>query len=147
MAPAPAKSVSILLVDDSDEDAELVERALARVKITNPLVRAINGLDALAILRGTNGKQKLEKPFIILTDLNMPRMNGIEFLQQIRADPALQQSVVFMLTTSAAEEDRVAAYNLNAAGYMIKADPGDDLLKLVSLLANYWRIVELPYDD
>jgi len=92
----------------------------------------------------TNGKQKPAHPYLLLVDLNMPRMNGIQLVQAIRKDKDLRHSIVFMLTTSKRDEDKIAAYDFNVAGYIVKEKAGDDFLKLASLVDSYWRIVELP---
>ena len=137
------KSLNILLVDDDDGDAKAVQRAFQRAKIANPIVRAVDGVEALEILRGENGKAKSPSPCILLVDLNMPRMNGIEFVKALRADRGLRHSVVFILTTSKREEDIVAAYDLNVAGYIVKETAGLDFLNLVTLMDYYWRVVEM----
>lgn len=137
------KSLNILLVDDDDGDAKAVQRAFQRAKIANPIVRAVDGVEALEILRGENGKTKPPSPCILLVDLNMPRMNGIEFVKALRADRGLRHSVVFILTTSKREEDIVAAYDLNVAGYIVKETAGLDFLNLVTLMDYYWRVVEM----
>jgi CheY-like chemotaxis protein len=137
------KSLNILLVDDDDGDAKSVQRAFQRAKIANPIVRAVDGVEALEILRGENGKARPPSPCILLVDLNMPRMNGIEFVKALRADRGLRHSVVFILTTSKREEDIVAAYDLNVAGYIVKETAGLDFLNLVTLMDYYWRVVEM----
>jgi CheY-like chemotaxis protein len=137
------KTVHILVVEDDDVDAMAVERAFKRLKLANPTHRARDGLEALALLRG-EGQPALPRPFIVLLDLAMPRMNGLELLETLRGDPALRSTVVFVLTTSHEEKDRVSAYNLNVAGYMVKDNVGDDFLRVVTLLEHYWRVVELP---
>ena len=138
------KAINIILVEDDDGDAKAIRRAFDKAKIANPITRAIDGLEALDILKGGNGKTKPEHPYIMLVDLNMPRMNGIELVKTLRADSGLRQSIVFMLTTSKRDEDKIAAYSLNVAGYILKQTAGDDFLRLVNLVDNYWRIVELP---
>ena len=138
------RPLSILLVDDDDGDAQAVKRAFSKAKIANPILRAVDGMDALDILRGANGKSKPPSPYILLVDLNMPRMNGIQLVQEIRADECLRHCIVFVLTTSKREEDMMAAYDLNVAGYVVKETAGHDFLNLVSLVDCYWRIVELP---
>jgi DNA-binding NarL/FixJ family response regulator len=75
----------------------------------------------------------------------MPRMNGLELLERIREDADLHDSIVFMLTTSNDEEDKIEAFNLNVAGYMLKSDIGQSFVKAVELINNYWRVVELPH--
>lgn len=144
MMIAKSKDVSILLVEDDDIDAKSVERALQKLKIINPLIRAKDGVDALDLLRGNKDKAPLAKPYIILLDLNMPRMNGIEFLHALRNDPDIQDSIVFVLTTSNADEDKVAAYKEHIAGYIVKSSVQDDFLDVLGLIDHYWRVVSFP---
>jgi len=139
-----SKPLSILLVEDDDGDAKALQRAFHKAKIANPIMRAIDGIEALDILKGVNGKTKPASPYMLLIDLNMPRMNGIQLVQAIRQDEILRPAVVFILTTSKREEDMMAAYDLNVAGYIVKETAGHDFLNLVSLLDAYWRIVEMP---
>jgi CheY-like chemotaxis protein len=77
-------------------------------------------------------------------DLNLPRLNGVELLREIRSDPELHDSIVFVLTTSKRDEDRMASYDLNVAGYVVKSDVGSGFIRLIELLDHYWRIVEFP---
>ena len=143
--PLPnSKPLSILLVEDDDGDAKALQRAFHKAKIANPIMRAIDGIEALDILKGVNGKAKPASPYMLLIDLNMPRMSGIQLVQAIRQDEILRPAVVFILTTSKREEDMMAAYDLNVAGYIVKETAGHDFLNLVSLLDAYWRIVEMP---
>lgn len=135
--------VNILLVEDDEIDVMAVKRAFRELKIANPLYEASDGVEALELLRNANGKS-VPRPYIILLDLNMPRMGGIEFVKELRADPALKSSIVFVMTTSAAEEDRINAYNLNVAGYVLKHSPGHSFIEAVAMLEHYWRIVEFP---
>jgi len=143
-AEAENRPINILLVDDDDGDARAVQRAFAKARIVNPFSRAIDGIEALDLLRGENGKERVKFPLIMLVDLNMPRMNGIELVATLRADPALHNTVVFVLTTSYRDEDRNAAYGLNVAGYIVKEKAGEDFLRLFNLVDSYWKIVELP---
>lgn len=139
-------TVQILLVEDDDIDAEAVERAFRKQRIANPIRRVVNGAEALACLRGETAESKIEWPFLILLDLNMPKMNGIEFLQEMRADEKLRTSIVFVLTTSDADADKIKAYDLNIAGYIVKSRVGEDFVNLVSMIDHYWRYVEFPPD-
>lgn len=139
-----AATVNLLLVEDDEVDVQGFRRAFAKHRIGNPITVARDGIEALQILRGENGKTKLPKPYLILLDLNMPRMNGLEFLEAIRADDELRCAIVFMVTTSKADEDKAHAYGHNVAGYIIKQDPANTFLNAVSLLEHYWRIVEFP---
>jgi CheY-like chemotaxis protein len=136
--------LSILLVEDDDGDAKAVQRAFRTAKIANPIHRAVDGIEALDILKGANGRQKPTSPYLLLVDLNMPRMNGIQLVQALRQDEDLRHSIAFILTTSKRDEDKAAAYDLNVAGYIVKATAGTDFLNLVNLVDCYWRIVEMP---
>ncbi|MEH6443470.1 MAG: response regulator [Oceanospirillaceae bacterium] len=134
------KHATILLVEDDDIDAKIVERAFSKLRIANPIIRAKNGIAALELLRdGT-----VSRPYIILLDLNMPRMGGLEMLEELRADNDLKDSLVFVLTTSKDDEDKIAAYNKNIAGYILKEKLQHNFEDLIQLLDYYWRIVELP---
>lgn len=135
---------NILLVEDDEVDVMAVKRAFRLLKIANPLYEARDGIEALEVLRGSGGRPPLPRPFIVLLDLNMPRMGGLEFLDELRKDPELHRSIVFVMTTSAAEEDRVRAYNHNIAGYVLKHSPGHSFVDAVLMLEHYWRVVELP---
>lgn len=134
------KEVTLLVVDDDDIDAIALERALRKLRLLNTLHRARDGLEALTLLRSG----AISPPYIILLDLNMPRMNGLEFLQALRADPILTHAVVFVLTTSKSDEDLVAAYRKHVAGYVFKQHMDRDFLEVIGLIEHYWRIVELP---
>jgi len=136
--------VNILLVEDDEIDVKAVKRALLELKIANPLMRATDGIDALEKLRGENGNERLARPYMILLDLNMPRMGGLEFLDELRNDPDLQRSIVFVMTTSAAEEDRFRAYDKNVAGYLVKDGPVRSFIDAFTMLEHYWRVVEFP---
>jgi CheY-like chemotaxis protein len=143
-ATGSGKALNILLVEDDDGDAKALQRAFLKAKIANPILRAVDGMEALEMLNGTNGKAKAPSPMLFLVDLNMPRMNGIQFVQALRKDQDLRHSVVFILTTSKRDEDKTAAYDLNVAGYIVKSTAGQDFLNLVNLVDCYWRIVEMP---
>lgn len=136
--------MNILLVEDDDVAAEAVVRSIKKNNLAFPVVIAEDGLAALDILRDENPNKKIQMPYLILLDLNMPRMNGFEFLQEIRADENLQQSVVFVLTTSDADSDRTKAYHEHIAGYMVKSSVGPQFSKLVKLLDSYHDSVNLP---
>lgn len=137
------KTVSLLIVDDDDIDATALRRALHKLKLLNPLYRVKDGLEALEILR--NGD--IPSPYVILLDINMPRMNGIEFLEVLRADPELTHAVVFVLTTSKSDEDIIAAYREHVAGYLLKQRMDSDFLQVISLLDHYWKVIELPVSE
>ncbi len=133
--------LNILLVEDDEVDVMNVKRAFQRNKIANPLWTAGNGLDALEILRGSEIPRERR---LILLDLNMPRMNGIEFLRELRADEELKCTPVVVLTTSDDERDRVEAYNLNVAGYILKPVTFVNFVETMATLNNYWTLVEMP---
>ena len=137
------KTVNLLIVDDDDIDAMALKRALHKLKLLNPLYRACDGIEALELLRAG----KVPKPFIILLDINMPRMNGLEFLEALRSDPELTHAVVFILTTSKSDEDIMAAYREHVAGYLLKQRMDSDFMQVISLLDHYWRIIELPVSE
>lgn len=136
--------VTLLLVDDDDVDIMSVRRALEDLGIGNPVVVAHDGLEALEHLRGENGRKAIPQPYIIILDLNMPRMDGIEFLSELRADEALRHSIVFVLTTSSAEKDMVQAYTHNVAGFITKGASDHVVHEAVQMLDLYWRVVKLP---
>ena len=131
-----SRSVTLLLVDDDDVDIMSICRALDAKQLENPLVVAHDGIEALEHLRGENGRDRIEPPFIILLDLNMPRMDGIEFLGELRADPALRHSVVYVLTTSSAQKDKLQAHAHDVDGFITKGasqDVVNDVIDLLSL--------------
>jgi CheY-like chemotaxis protein len=140
----PNRAITLLLVDDDDIDAEMVVRCLARGKIANPLVRARDGIEALDLLRGTNGAQKIAAPVLLLVDIRMPRLDGIGLIQAVRADPELTRTVIFVLTTSDSDRDRMAAYDAHVAGYILKSNSHDELLSLTKMLEYYLMIVVAP---
>jgi CheY-like chemotaxis protein len=134
------KEISLLIVEDDDIDATALKRALHKLKLLNPVYRAKDGLEAIELLR----KGEIPMPYIILLDLNMPRMNGLEFLEELRSDPLLTHAIVFVLTTSKTDEDIIAAYREHVAGYLLKQRMDNYFLQVISLLDHYWRIIELP---
>jgi len=138
------KPVTLLIVEDDEVDVIGIMRALESLKIANPTIIANDGIEALEHLRGENGREKITGPYIILLDINMPRMSGLEFLEIIRSDPALKKSIVFMLTTSNADHDIVAAYEHNVAGYVVKSDAEASFAEAARLLSFYWTIIEIP---
>jgi CheY-like chemotaxis protein len=134
----------LLHVEDDDLCLMGLHRAFKKARIANPVSYAHDGIEALEMLRGTNGRPRLPRPFLILLDLNMPRMDGIEFLRELRKDEDLKKSIVFVMTTSDADEDKVKSYNLGVAGYILKSNPANAFLEATALLETYWRVVEFP---
>lgn len=138
------RTVNILLAEDDRIDEKAFLRAMQKLRIVNPVTVARDGVEAWEILKGENGRERLPRPHLIVLDINMPRMNGLELLDRIRADDKLHNSVVFVLTTSNDEQDKLEAFDLNVAGYMLKSDVGNSFVRAVELMDNYWRVVELP---
>ena len=142
----PEKMLNILLVEDDDLDVMNVQRAFKKNNITNPLYVAGNGLEALEMLRGVDGgvPDVPEERRLILLDLNMPKMNGIEFLHELRADPALRLIPVIVLTTSGEDRDKVEAYQMNVAGYILKPVTLAHFIETMATLNKYWTLSEVP---
>jgi CheY-like chemotaxis protein len=137
-------SLRILLVEDDDGDARAVERIFRRNGAAQSIVRAVDGVEALEILQGTDHRPGLQKPYMFLVDLNLPRMSGLELIAAVRGEHQLRDTVIFVLTTSNREQDKNAAYALKVAGYILKEKAGEDFQNLFSLVDSYRRIVELP---
>jgi CheY-like chemotaxis protein len=135
------KQLNILLVEDDEIDVMTVRRAFRKNNITNPLKVAGDGIEALEMLR--SGEIPPENR-IILLDINMPRMDGIEFLRELRADPALRSTTVVVLTTSNEDRDRIHAYELNVAGYILKPVTFVSFVESMTMLNKYWTLMEFP---
>jgi CheY-like chemotaxis protein len=133
-----------LLVEDDDVDREAIRRGLRAKRIANELIEASNGAEALALLRGGGARPALDRPYIVLLDINMPVMNGFEFLDAVRNDPALSDLVIFVLTTSEANRDVFDSYKRNIAGYMVKGHVGDSFSEAIDLIDHFWRVVVMP---
>jgi CheY-like chemotaxis protein len=143
----PERPLNILLVEDDELDVMNVQRAFKKNNIANPLYVAGNGLEALDMLRGKASEAGVTMPRdrrIILLDLNMPKMGGIEFLRELRADPDLRAITVIVLTTSDEDRDKVDAYNLNVAGYILKPVTMSAFIEIMATLNKYWTVSELP---
>lgn len=134
------KPLHILLVDDDQVDVMNVQRAFKKNNFLNPISVANDGIEALRLLR----EGALPSRRLVLLDLNMPRMNGIEFLRALRADPELRSTSVVVLTTSNDDRDKVEAYQLNVAGYLLKPITFQSFVELTATLNKYWTLVELP---
>jgi CheY-like chemotaxis protein len=134
--------MTILLVEDDEVDVMNVKRAFKKNNISNQLVIASNGLEALTLLRSET--LEYPRPKIVLLDLNMPKMGGIEFLKEIRQDPSLSSLSVFVMTTSNEDSDKIEAFNLNVAGYILKPLSMDRFISAVSTLNSYWTLCEYP---
>lgn len=138
------KPYTILLVEDDEVDVMTIERAFQKASISNPFLKARNGFAGLDCLRGTNGTEQVTRPLIILLDLNMPLMNGLEFLDEVKRDPTLRDIPVIVLTSSPNEEDIAKAYGGQVAGYMTKPVGIEKLIEKLAALGTYWTLCELP---
>lgn len=133
-------SKPILLIEDDRVDAMTTERAMKELNVANELVHTINGEEALDYLRDT----RKENPCIILLDLNMPRMNGFEFLEIVKRDNYFKKIPVVVLTTSKEDKDKIDSFNLNVAGYMIKPVDYKQFVEVIRTINMYWTLSELP---
>ncbi|MFQ6034733.1 MAG: response regulator [Sedimentisphaerales bacterium] len=130
----------VLLVEDDNVDAMTVKRAFKDLKVLNPLVLTANGEEALQHLRDESNK----KPCVILLDLNMPKMGGIEFLKVVKADDVLKKIPVVVLTTSKEESDIVESFKLSVAGYIVKPVDYKKFVEAIRAIELYWTLSELP---
>lgn len=130
----------ILLVEDDHVDILTIRRALKEIEVVNPVVTRENGEDALAYLRDPASA----RPCIILLDLNMPIMNGFEFLQQAKRDEQLKAIPVIVLTTSEEEQDKVNSFNLGVAGYMAKPVDYRRFVEMMRSIDLYWSASQIP---
>jgi CheY-like chemotaxis protein len=140
MDPNMKSSKPILLIEDDHVDAMTVQRALKDLKVTNLLHVVGNGEEALALLKD----QEKEKPGIILLDVNMPKMNGIEFLKIVKQNDILKKIPVVMLTTSKEGKDKLQSFELGIAGYMIKPIDYKQFVEVIRTIDLYWTLSELP---
>ncbi len=136
-------SKPILLLEDDTVDAMTVKRALKDLKVSNPLVRAGNGEEALVYLRNDNNI----KPCVILLDLNMPKMNGIEFLRVAKADEKLRSIPAIVLTTSRDDQDRFQTFQLSVAGFIIKPVDYKKFVEAMRIIDVYWTLSEMPNSE
>ncbi|MHC4738496.1 MAG: response regulator [Planctomycetota bacterium] len=133
----------ILLVEDDSVDAMTVKRALKELNVTNQLVHSIDGEKALEYLKADDNK----KPCVILLDLNMPKMNGIEFLHAVKEDEKLKKTPVVVLTTSKEEDDVTTSFRFSVAGYMVKPVDYKKFVEAIRAINLYWTLSELPNGD
>jgi CheY-like chemotaxis protein len=134
------REATIFIVEDDDIDALTIERGLRRVHIVNTIVRAHDGQQALDMLKAGD----VPEPYIVLLDLNLPKLSGLELLREIRDDPDLTSAVVFVLTTSQSDEDLTSAYRDHVAGYILKQHMATDFINVLGMIEHYWKVVELP---
>lgn len=135
--------VTFLVVDDDDVAIMGMKRAIRKLELTNPVEIARNGEEALEKLRMI-GDDRIHRPFIVTLDLNMPRMGGLQFLEEVRRDAELQDAIIFVVTTSDAPADITTAYSRNIAGYIVKDNAYETLKSALNLLRSYTRVVRLP---
>jgi CheY-like chemotaxis protein len=135
-----AERGSILLVEDDVVDQMSVQRSFKDLKIVHRLGIKENGVEALEHLR----YKSAVRPFLILLDLNMPKMNGLEFLRELRKDEDLKMLPVVVLTSSKEERDRIESFGLNVAGYMIKPVDYQDFVEVIRTIDQYWATSEVP---
>lgn len=136
------KELTVLIVEDDDVASESITRSLKKVSPNINLVYAEHGKVAIEILKNEHPSRFLTTPYVVLLDLNMPVMNGFEFLEYVREDLALQDTIIFILTTSNDDNDRARAYDNNVAGYMVKSAVGPQFAKLAALMDAYRNAVE-----
>jgi CheY-like chemotaxis protein len=134
-------SKPILLVEDDNVDAMTVRRAMKDLNVPNGIIHQLDGEDALEYLRSSDNK----RPCVILLDLNMPRMNGIDFLKIIKNDDELKKIPVIVMTTSKDERDKMESFEFSVAGYIIKSTDYKKFVEALKILNLYWTLSELPY--
>lgn len=139
-----ARPLHVILIEDDEVDAEAITRAFRALNVVVKTTRFNDGRAALDALRGEWGKHLQSEPYLIMLDLNMPRMNGLAFLDELRKEPVLRRSIVFALTGSDLDEDKAAAYDRRVAGYLVKSSLGRDYSGLRELLDVYYQAIEFP---
>lgn len=139
-----SEAVRFMIVDDDEISVRAIQRSIKKQNISNSVMVATDGVDALQQLDSFKSSNKPLPPFIITLDLKMPRMGGLEFLEHIRNDEAYKRLVVFVLTTSNAPSDINTAYGKNVAGYIVKENPTETLKNTMALLKDYANLVVLP---
>ena len=135
-----ARTLNLVLVDDDEVDVITVQRAFANAHTKTQLFVARDGVEALALLRAPTVPRTRR---ILVLDLEMPRMSGLELLREIRADPALHALPVIVMTTSDEDRDRVQAFQLNVAGYMVKPASYQDFAEAMVVINKYWSLMEI----
>ncbi|MCH8323284.1 MAG: response regulator, partial [Proteobacteria bacterium] len=133
------KDIHILLIDDDKIVHKAMRRILEEKSMVNPLLTAKNGEEGLSILKSPDGPWARGLPLLVILDLNMPKMDGHEFLKEMRGDPKLNNIPVFILTTSKAPRDLGDAYDMAVIGYVIKEELSESLEKALTVLEQTWR--------
>ncbi len=143
--PGSGRTIEILLVEDNPADVRLTVEALKDGKINNTLYPVKDGVEALAFLRREGEYADATRPDIILLDLNLPKKNGLEVLQEVKSSPDLRRIPVVVLTTSTADEDVIKSYDLNVNCYIPKPVEIDKFVNVIRSIENFWfSIVRLP---
>ena len=137
------KPKPILLVEDDSVDAMTVKRAMRDLKVDHSVIHVVNGEEAMKYLTSPD----TEKPFVVLLDLNMPKMNGIEFLKVMKTYPELKTIPVIVLTTSKEQRDILGSFEFGASGYMVKPVDYSNFVEILSKIVTYWNSSELPKDE
>lgn len=136
--------MNILLVEDNDLDVEILKRSLRKIESKAALVCAKDGIEALELLEEDQKQHTIPRPFAILLDINMPRMNGHEFLEALRTTDGLCDAQVIVFTTSDNKKDVDLAYKNNATGYIVKPNSSSELAAVLETLQNFWKLCEIP---
>ena len=136
--------MNIFLVEDNDLDVEILKRGLRKIKSTATLVCAKDGIEALQLLEEDQIQHKIPRPFAILLDINMPRMNGHEFLEALHTADGLCDAQVIVFTTSDSKKDVDLAYRNNATGYIVKPNSTSELAAILETLQKFWALCEIP---
>jgi len=141
-----SRKVIVLMAEDNEHDIIATKRAWKKNNIANPLYIVTDGEECLDFLhhRGKYAQSELPKPSLLLLDINMPRMNGLEVLEHIRSDKDLRRLPVVVLTTSKAEEDKMRSYDLGVNAYIVKPVDFDKFVEAVKAINLFWELVELP---
>ena len=130
----------ILLIEDNEVDVKAIQRALDQIKVSNPLIAVTDGLKALDYLKDP----KNARPRIILLDLNLPEMSGVEFLKATRDDREMRMIPVVVLSTSSDAKDKLDTFNLGVAGFIRKPLEYKDFVKVIKTINLYWSLSEIP---
>lgn len=136
--------LQILLVEDDDVDAEVLLRGFRCQDCPPAVTVARDGLEALEALRGQGEQNPPLRPHLIITDLNLPRMNGLQLIQALRQDLLLRRSIIFVLSSSALDVDTAAVYDQHIAGYLLKSNLGEQASGLLKLIESYRELVKFP---
>ena len=142
------KSFNILIVDDNPGDVRLMQEALGEGSVLCRAHVASNGIEAVSFLRRENPFNKAPQPDLIFLDLNLPKKNGRQVLAEIKADPALRRIPIVVLSTSAAQQDVLAAYDLHANCYIVKPIDLEVFLRFIRHIIEFWfTMAKLPREE